>query len=192
MPPIQVDNIMFDLMIDIEAFSGNHNNSVIVSIGAVAFDPGKIETVEGLLNRGFYCNVNGSTCEKLGMSVSSKTIYWWLQQDKEAQLALLENRIPIGDALNELSNYYRKMQCDNVWANPSMYDLAIIVEAYRLTNKTLPWKMNSMIDCRTIWKLYNRKPINFEGLVKHNALHDAVRQAINLQTALSKIYVDLE
>ena len=62
----------YDLMIDIEGL-GPTPTPVILSIGAVAFDPSKVESAETLRNRGFYVNINGLSCENVGMKMDSKT-----------------------------------------------------------------------------------------------------------------------
>jgi hypothetical protein len=179
-------NKQYDLMIDLEALSGNHTNPVILSIGAVAFDLRNIESVNELRERSFYVNVNGHSCENVGLQMDCRTFYWWLEQSREAQEAILKDRTPIRDALKLLANFYNKYNCGNVWANPASYDLTALCEAWKATDGHIPWKMNSMLDCRTAWRLLgSKKPVDIPGLVKHNALDDAIRQVINLQMALA-------
>ena len=69
---------MRQVTIDLETM-GNLSTSAIMAIGAVTFDTGTTETNE------FYVVVDLESCLRRGLIVTASTVYWWLQQDKEAQ-----------------------------------------------------------------------------------------------------------
>ena len=75
------------VMIDLETL-GTLPGSVILSIGAVVFDPSKpiSECIEGQ----FYCVVNTEDSLRHGLKLNQATLDWWERQSQEAREVLHE------------------------------------------------------------------------------------------------------
>lgn len=173
---------MVDLMIDLETLDTT-SSSVILSIGAVFFDPFK-----GLLGDKFYTRVDIEEQMAQGRTISASTLKWWLQQSQEAIQAAFfsEQSLPIKQALKEFIVFIGTKQI-RPWGNGAMFDVAIMENCYKmyLPNYS-PWQFYSVRDFRTLNNLFDRESQKAEleaiGLTeffsgKHNALADATYQA---------------
>lgn len=175
------------VMIDLETL-GTDLNSVIVAIGAVAFN---IKT--GDIVGEFYSPVDPESCQKAGMVIDASTVMWWLHPDRdEARKALLadEFRNDIFNALSDFSVWYSTVNDGErapVWGNGCMFDNQIMELAYKRVGQDCPWTFRENRDYRTIKNLLGasyQKPKGFEG-VAHQALDDAKYQALHLVNILS-------
>jgi len=172
---------MKHLMIDLETM-GNKNDSPIVSIGAVFFDP-----ATGELGADFYKVICLESAMAHGALPDASTIIWWLKQSSEARAAItVDDAVSINDALIGLCNFITR-NCEQpgwlqVWGNGASFDNVILRSAYDRSMIPSPWKWFNDRDVRTIVELGRaigfdpKKQMPFEG-VQHNALADAVHQA---------------
>lgn len=178
---------MAHAMIDLETMSSDMD-AVICSIGAVKFDPyapnlieWKQMDLEALEPTHFYINVDIDSCLEHGLKTSGSTIYWWLNQDKAAQAALQSPKpVKLELALGELIDWIRLNDVQHVWAHAN-FDLSILHTAYAKCHMKLPWKYINARDVRTI---LHDKHVTMPENYKHNALQDAMRQAIGVQRAM--------
>lgn len=176
------------LMIDLETAS-SHGNAAILSIGAVLFHTGsKIK---------YYANVDLSDCMRLGLHVSAKTIYWWLEQEKSAQNALLTNKQPLAPALHGMISELVPMADRHLWKDmlvwswPSSFDLPILRNAFKAINSDVPWHYRQECDMRTLMRIAGMefKTPQSKG-TKHNALDDADTQMEELIFALEDMFYE--
>lgn len=164
-------------MIDIETF-GKNPNSVIVSIGAVAFD---IET--GKTGKEFKLNVSAEDCVKNGLEIDVDTFEWWLKQSKEAQESLLSDELPrqyLNVAILSFIGFISEnFDTDNlkVWANSPSFDLVILKNAFRKLDIRPVWEYYNERDCRTLVQLLPgiKEKVVFNG-VKHSVIDDCKYQ----------------
>ena len=183
-----------DVMIDIEGL-GQDSNPVVLSIGAVRFDPMAVGKVwpKGLsVLRApdadfhdadwFHVNITIDSAIKAGLSVSGDTIAWWLGAKKdspgeEARKALF-NPVPVNirDAAAELRRFVSG--CDRIWAMPITYDIACLRAMYGAIAQRVPWKASMVMDLGTYSNNVPRAETNvaFYG-VEHHPVWDACRQA---------------
>ncbi len=162
-----------DVMIDIETF-GLSPKGVIASIGAVSFESSESPILDSL-----YLNVHTNNQGRL---ITPSTIEWWLQQNKEAQVALFqEPRVNLDSALKSLTSFIRK--ADRIWANGASFDLAILRDAYEQCGQSIPWEYGQEMCMRSIRVLGKGLGIDYStyknnsGIVQHDALADATLQA---------------
>jgi DNA polymerase III epsilon subunit-like protein len=145
---------MREIMIDLETM-GNKQNSVIVSIGAVAFDFEKDE-----LGPTFYEKVSIDSCLGIGLEVMGSTIKWWLSQSDSARSEIGIDAISIQHALFKFNQYFtsivngRKTTEVNVWGNPTSFDIGILSNAYEKSKLLAPWHYRNERDLRTLVSLY--------------------------------------
>lgn len=168
---------MRDVMIDLET-AGTAPGSVILSIGAVGFDPG-----EPALGPEFYKVVNVRDSQALGMTVEFGTMAWWARQTVEAQRVLRQAdaaalSAPPRVVLEELTSWLSVNfpPSVRVWGNGAAFDNVLLQEMYRTVGLAAPWSFYNDRCYRTLKEL--RPDVKMvRGGTHHNALDDARSQA---------------
>ncbi len=86
-----------DVMLDLETI-GQHSNAVIVSIGAVFFNP-----LTGNIGAEFYQVIDIEDAMKYG-EVDGSTLKWWMKKSDEARSVFnVNDSMPLKDALLEFN-----------------------------------------------------------------------------------------
>lgn len=168
---------MRDIMIDIETL-GTTAGSVILSIGAVAFDPDA-----GVLGARHYGVVSIASSLSHGATVDEATLHWWSQRTAAAQGVLFAALSPaapgLSDELARLSDFLLAQGSPadlRIWGNGSDFDNVLLVAAYAQAGRKQPWRFYNHRCFRTFKNLFpGFEPVR-EG-EHHNALDDAVHQA---------------
>lgn len=187
------------LMIDIETMS-NIPGGVIVSIGAAFFDPFDDYTEDFPDDIPlFYKNVDIDSCLKYGLSINGGTIFFWMDQGKEAREALTDPKPEkIDRVINDFNRWYwnqrdtiGKQNEIYVWSHGATFDLPFMTAAASKIGKKMPWKYQNARDTRTLFDLaFKGGKATFEGFgTKHNALHDSLTQVIWVQEAYKNLGV---
>ena len=169
-----------DVMLDLETI-GQHSNAVIVSIGAVFFNP-----LTGNIGAEFYQVIDIEDTMKYG-EVDGSTLKWWMKQNDDARSIFNTNdTMPLKDALLEFNEWMYQIEGFRnrvVWGNGATFDNTILTNAYKATNMTKPWHFRNDRDVRTMVDVGRRvlgidpkKSNVFKGN-PHNALDDAKHQA---------------
>lgn len=178
------------LMIDLETW-GLYPGSAIRSIGAVAFYM-QDYTID-LFTPSFYCNVDLDSCRALDMFVDPATEKWWSEQSPEARTAFdTPSPISIWSAFEQFNEWLPKIFPDGteeVWSHGASFDIPLLRDVERRIGKgKLHWNYRRERDTRTMLMLAS--VINMEETMKifeqqygtsHNALHDAIKQAQQMQ-----------
>jgi hypothetical protein len=171
-----------EVMIDIETLD-TRESAVVLSIGAVAFDPRGNSVPEVTL----HLHLDPEIQVRWGRTISPSTVLWWMKQDDAARegitSAYLEN--PNG-AIQELHQLIKDVNAVGVWGNGAMFDNAILVSLAASAGYPRPWNHKLDRCYRTLKGVANVDFPVFEG-VEHNALHDAVFQAQHLQMIYKKL-----
>jgi hypothetical protein len=169
-------------MIDIETL-GNGPTSVILSIGAVAFDPDS-----NAIGEGFTVLIEIDSCLRAGLTVDGSTIQWWMTQSEEARELFnqLDTRAwPLKIALRNLKEWMEGLsKSPIVWCNHPSFDTAILENAYRRCEIKTPWQYYNIKDYSTVKSMLAKTEfdkIRTYPQVPHDAYHDAVAQALSLQ-----------
>ena len=167
------------LMVDLETLATSPD-AVILTIGAVTFDPASNKIFDKL-----YYRVDVDSCDRLGMVVDDATIEWWSKQAANVQTEAFaeDNRVPIEEVIEKFHKF--AWNCDAFWSHGATFDLVILDCYYRKLNKVPPWNFWQIRDTRTLFDLGYDPEMPKEGL--HNALEDASRQAIGVQTIYRKL-----
>jgi len=186
----QLNNV--DSMIDIETFS-TEPNAVILSIGAVLFDPYEQNTAAELGEYTFYENVTIES--QRHRHVSKDTQDWWKQQSKEAWDVLQYDQLPLVKALERLYHFHmtrtgiKLPKVNRIWANSPSFDCVILDTAYRHYERffNFPVPFWNWRDVRTIVDAAylpgdDTRPVIRVG-THHNALDDCISQALMVQDA---------
>ena len=180
-------------MLDIETY-GNNSNSVIVQIGAVAFDE------DGKTIDTFKMNVDPSSSIKYGMKMDISTIEWWMNQSDDARKSILNgDRFDLAVALESFSTFIKKSYVNfhesefdpkgvRIWCHAS-FDEPIMSQAYHLCNIPQPWHYRSARDLRTLIDLAGVDPHSYSKKgVHHDALDDCMAQIEYTVDALRKVH----
>lgn len=172
---------MSHVMIDLETL-GTQPGSIILSIGAVIFDP--MLSPESCVLKDFYCVVGRANSELFGLTHSEETLAWWGKQSPEARQVLTDAEDPekydlLPDALTMLAEFIPANS--KIWSNGANFDQPLLDVAYSRCDIALPWKYYNSRCYRTILALYPyEKSIRPVVICAHNALEDAKWQAIHM------------
>ena len=166
-------------MVDLETLATSPD-AVILTLGAVTFDPASNKIFDKL-----YYRVDVESCDRLGMTVNDDTVEWWSKQAADVQTEAFaeDNRVPIEEVIEKFHKF--AWNCDAFWSHGATFDLVILDCYYRKLNKVPPWNFWQIRDTRTLFDLGYDPEMPKEGL--HNALEDASRQAMGVQTIYRKL-----
>jgi exodeoxyribonuclease VIII len=169
------------LMVDMETLAVSPS-AVVLSLGAVHFDPYSTGYGDSI-----YFRIDLDDQDTLGREVDPKTIDWWSKQDPAImeEAFSLDNRIPLVDAIDQFHRF--AWGCSAFWSHGATFDLVILENIYRQLNKPLPWNYWQLKDTRTLFDL-GHDPEMPQGS-KHDALQDAIRQAVGVQNVYRKLNI---
>lgn len=183
---------MRHVMIDLETL-GTQPGSVILSIGAVLFDPSK--TGNECLGKELYSVISRESCEAAKLEVSQDTLDWWEEQSPEARAVLAQSSdearsVALGIALKELADFIPAGA--KVWSNGANFDQPLLDVAYNRCGIALPWKYWNSRCYRTIVALHpNEKAIRPPTVCAHNALEDAKWQAYHMVNVAATLNITI-
>lgn len=172
-----------NIMLDLETL-GNGRNSVILSIGAVRFDP-EVAVDKQKFDDTFYAEFGAESQllqQRMGMQINPLTVEWWMRQNVLAKRVFKAGIVndPV-DTLAQFSDFVRKTPETCIWGNGADFDNMILGELYDAFSLVRPWSYGQNRCYRTMKNLPIAPPNLFNGEgVPHNALDDAVRQAKHL------------
>ena len=164
-------------MIDIETL-GTMPNSVILSVGAVKFDPFKSDEPHD--GRHWKIDVDAQTSK--GRFVDEKTLAWWSKQEKDIQDRAFSDhgRIPVEPFMQELNAWLTG--CEQIWCQGPQFDMVIIENLYKMLNTHTNWAYWQIRDSRTVFSMMEVDPRKGIQEDLHSAVDDAKWQAKCLQT----------
>ena len=177
---------MKHIMLDLETLDTT-SSAVVISIGAVAFDP---ETTA--LGDMFYVEFTTDlqAQQRLGRTISADTVTWWMQQGAAAKQIFADpapegvRRVSTAQGLAEFASFIARHGGKKVelWGNGADFDNVIIGSLFDTFGLVKPWSYGRNRCYRTMKNLGigPRNPKSREG-VHHNALDDAITQAVHLQ-----------
>lgn len=183
---------MNHIMLDLETLD-TASSAVVISIGAVAFDP-----YTNALGDKFYVEMTEDIAaqQARGRTISGDTVRWWMQQDALAKRVF---SVPPPDGvlrastLEALSGFALFVAANGdrdaeLWGNGVDFDNVILGSLYDAFGLRKPWSFGRNRCYRTMKNLGigPRKPANHTG-IPHNALDDAVTQAVHLQEIMAAI-----
>jgi exodeoxyribonuclease VIII len=167
-------------MVDLETL-GTHPGCIVLSIGAVMFDATGVDT------NTFYAEINQGSSERHGLRADMSTLNWWAVQGVEARDVLIrthEGGYPLPEALLDFAVW---LPMDTlVWGNGASFDNAILAQCYRAIGAEPPWKFGHDRCYRTLKSIGPYVPFERTGTF-HNALDDAMSQAIHASTILKRM-----
>jgi len=169
------------LMVDLETMAVSPN-AVVLTLGAVHFNPYGTGYSDKI-----YFRINIDDQDALNREVDPLTIEWWSKQDPAIMEEAFssDNRIPLADAIDQFHKF--AWGCSAFWSHGATFDLVILENIYRSLNKPLPWNFWQLRDTRTLFDLGFDPDMPTGG--KHDALEDAIRQAVGVQNMYRKLNI---
>lgn len=169
---------MQHVMLDLETW-GTVPGCAIRSIGAVVFDPSTTMQAGA-----FYRNIDDAYT---GLVKEDRTVSWWEAQSQEAKAALDKDRVPLPMALVDFIEWWRVQGAQYVWSHGASFDVPVLAVAYSKCGIEPPWDFRKVRDTRTLFDIAGVMPATKFG-VAHNALDDAIAQAIDVQRAFRVLH----
>lgn len=181
---------MKHIMLDLETM-GTGNNAAIVAIGACEFDPH--DAYKTGVDSSFYKAVTLESSVKAGLVMDASTVLWWLQQSDGARRSTFPERVSVENPngavdIDIACSYFcgfveRRGKDVAIWGNGATFDNVIIRSAFRVVGLPVPWSFRNDKCYRTVINLLpkERQPALERNGTAHNALDDAITQAVHLQ-----------
>ena len=182
-----MDNEYPEIMVDLETLGTGHD-AHILSIGAC--DLWDVTDT-------FYCEL---LIEDQGRTLTPETVGWWMSQSTEARQIFFNDpktKVPMRDGLLAFYKWVIEKQNKHkvkMWSHGATFDIPMIGHALEQYGFQTPWKFWNVRDTRTlidtIKKLNSGDPMQplREG-VHHNAMDDAVHQALWMQNIMKILHV---
>lgn len=174
---------MQHVMIDLETL-GTSNDSVILSLGAVKFDPNGVGHEDAL-----YMAIDPTSCLAYNLTVDGETLKWWFDPDRdEARHKLMgDTMLDLPTALDAFSRWFGYTSVP-VWGNGSTFDNVILRSAFKAIGYECPWKFWHDRCFRTIKSLPGAQLVQTPRVgTGHHALDDAIWQAQHLQHIVAEM-----
>ena len=176
---------MKDIMLDIETLD-TAQSAVVLSIGAVVFDPHSKE-----LGEKFYVEFTHdlATQQRVGRTVSADTAVWWMQQGAATKQIFADpapegvRRVSTAQGLTEFASFVSRNggKEAKLWGNGSDFDNVIVGSLFDSFGLVKPWSYGRNRCYRTMKRMFGENvPLVRHG-VHHNGLDDAITQAVHLQ-----------
>jgi hypothetical protein len=183
-----------DVMVDLETL-GTDTDCIVISIGAVRFRMGVRDDIKTITQppRSFYARLDDEEQRQRGRSETPDTLDWWDRQSDEARAVLDVEGEPVASVLSRFSEFCTGAK--RVWGNGNMFDNAIMRDLYDDYGREYPVEFWKDLDVRTLtwlwnfltdWKSKGKRP-SFKIGEEHNALDDARRQVLQVQTMLTEL-----
>lgn len=168
-------------MVDLETLATGPN-AAILTLGAVHFNPYS----QGYTDK-IYFRIDLDDQDALNREVDTNTLEWWGKQDPTIMEEAFspDDRIPLIDAIDKFHKF--AWGCSTFWSHGATFDLVILENLYRQLGKPLPWNFWQLRDTRTLFDLGYDPDMPQGG--KHDALQDAIRQAIGVQNMYAKLKI---
>ena len=159
-------------MIDLETL-GTGSNSVVVSVGLVAFN---ISTGEIIAELDIGLNLNQQI--KTGGVIDGDTLEFHFAQAPDSIQKMAQRKIlDVKEGLDIISNFIKANNITSIWGNGATFDNVILRNLYARHLKAFPLGFWTDRDLRTAVDIYNIDvgAVPFVG-IKHYCLDDARHQ----------------
>lgn len=161
-------------------------STVVLSIGVVEFFPDRWtpqSTEEDLVGEKFYSVFNIQEQIDQGRTISAATLQWWMNQRPEAKKAAFpkdQDAPPVSEVLLHLNTFIRGFPTPlALWGNGAAFDNVILASLYNQFKVTPAYRFTSDSCYRTLRNLIPGISLGKRAGVYHNALDDAISQAVH-------------
>lgn len=169
-------------MVDIETLATDRE-ALVLSVGACKFDPYSDEDPQD----GRHWRIDIDEQLEMGRNVSDSTMEWWSKQSEsvKSETFTAEGRIPVRQFLKEFNQWLNPSP--KIWAQGPLFDIIILEDLYNSCEYKYNWAYWQIMDSRTIFNVLPKDPRKEIRVEAHNALADAIVQALCVQKAMTYI-----
>ena len=174
------------ISIDLETL-GTNVDSAIVQIGACIYDTEEDKVVDTF-------NAVISYPENDHINVTSGTLKFWLHQmhinpEAVAKVFYSPATTSLLEAFNRLFEFVKSNNkaAERVYANGTKFDLGMLEYQFKQNGIVVPWAHNADRCMRTLRDIVGHIEFDAPNLVPHDALSDAIWQAMYITRALDSI-----
>ena len=177
---------MTHVMIDLETL-GTGPNALIISIGAVRFNPLVMDDVSDSFHVGV--DLASIPANAYGFDIEPGTVGWWLNPERAAGRSALED-VAKADLLSVLDGFALWLHelafsgDPKIWGNGASFDNVILRNAYEKLGMIAPWQFYNDRCYRTFKNLAPEIKAVRVG-AHHSALDDALTQTAHMQCIVS-------
>lgn len=198
------------IMIDLETLSNRPSGGAIMSIGAVPFNPyvgplvdcSKPLPMKNMFEDEFYVIIDIGDSTDRGLKIEDDVRAWWMMPDRIDEYLRMVNykdAVSIVYAFLLLEEFVNKHGVQDAivypWSHGSMYDMAVIFEAYNWVAElgvANPFSHKYVMDTRTVIKTHH-DILGYDtpwpdAQMKHHPIDDARRQAVVVQRSLRNLW----
>ena len=170
------------IMVDLETW-GTGSDALVVSIGACRFNP-----MGGAIEDRFYVAIDPESAKQAGLTLTTDTLLWWMAKERSEarETWLAQNRVDIWTALQGFADWATSNEFNLVWGNGATFDNVILRNAFEKAAVPCPWKFWQDACYRTLKGLAPAIKIERSG-THHDALDDAVDQAVHMQAVVAHL-----
>ncbi len=177
------------VMIDLETL-GTRPDGAILQIGAVLFEAksgGRLLNGKGFNEYVLLQDGNGT--------IDHDTVRFWLGEKSAPRMSAgMQRAMNLNATLKDVLQRFNRWPhdtCDigwegieGVWALPSNFDLSVLKSAYHRLGLEPPWHRSRTRCAKTLFELVGYPDIDWTGLTHHDAMDDAIGQAMGVQKAM--------
>jgi exodeoxyribonuclease VIII len=172
-------------MLDLETL-GTGPNALIISIGAVKFDPQAIAEVEEKFHVGI--DLSSLPPNAYGFDIEPGTVSWWLSPERAPGRDAL-SQVPKTDIASALDGFAMWVANDTLmWGNGAAFDNVLLRNAYMKLGLIPPWNCWEDRCYRTLKNLAPSLQVTRVG-AHHSAVEDALTQAYHLQQVVKHLNI---
>ena len=167
-------------MLDLETL-GTRPGCVVLTLGAVKFDPYKLDSFGDSL----YLRFDVDEQIGLGREVQQDTLDWWSKQDPAVREEALgdSDRVSLETVTKQLNKFL--VGVEDIWAQGPVFDIVILENLYRQLEKPCPWNYWQIRDSRTLFSVHGDPRVKGRS-GHHDALADCIYQAQGVQEIYKK------
>ncbi len=181
---------MKHVMLDLETL-GTTPGSVILSIGAVQFDP---YDKTRKLGAEFKVAIEIEDSIAIGFRIDGKTLKWWMDQNIEVFRRQIFGAEGVKSALSSFSKWLHetrenKQTPHHAWGNSASFDCGLLSSYYRKVGVEQPWDYRLEMCYRTMNNLLpiaRSEWLQRDANKSHDPVYDAKYQANHVQLVYSK------
>lgn len=177
------ENLHPSVMVDIENFGTERNDTIVVSIAGIHFNPYRDESIEQVLSdpsRHYEAILDQDQQYEKGMVIEPSCLDWWRDLPAEAQAVLHKEREDVVPALERFAKFLRP--CQHIWTNDASFDITRLTVLFKIFD--VDWPMPFWKDtCVRTAKFYSGgAKCAVDRLVAHDAFQDSAKQVVQVQT----------
>lgn len=186
-----------DFTLDTETLS-LASPAVIVNVGIVCFDRDVVDSFQDLVKRGTLITLDRAEQKRLGREQTQDVLEWWAKQGEDALRQFHVEGIGLYDVKPRIEAYISqfggKTKHSRWYCRGAHFDIAKLEHLFWQLGVQAPWHYRKPRCSRTVldeWGIDDDMwPVRPNGMIPHNAMHDAAFEAYLIQRVRNGVPLD--